>query len=95
MFDTRMRLTDAQSYACDWSNEEHKKKFIGTMEFSDEEAKEATPVSACGTTLSVAPTVVTTAAATVSNMINFVNGKPLQNIILLDAFKYNYTTIEY
>ena len=95
MFDTRMRLTDAQSYACDWSNEEHKKKFIGTMEFSDEEAKEATPVSACGTTLSVAPTVVTTAAATVSNMINFANGKPLQNIILLDAFKYNYTTIEY
>lgn len=95
MFDTRMRLTDAQAYACDWSNEEHKKKFIGTMEFTDDEAKAATPVSACGTTLSVAPTVVTTAAATVSNLINFINGKPLQNIILLDAFNYNYTVIEY
>lgn len=89
MFDARMRLTDAQSYGADWSDKESKEAFISTMQFTSEEAKEATPVSACGTTLSVAPTVMTVASVTVSNFINFTLGKEIKSIILLDAFDYN------
>lgn len=89
MFDARMRLTDAQSYAADWSKPSSITAFINTMQFSSEEAKEATPISACGTTLSVAPTVMTIASLTVSNFINFTLGKELKAIILLDAFNYN------
>jgi molybdopterin/thiamine biosynthesis adenylyltransferase len=89
MFDARMRSTDAQSYGADWSEKSSKEAFINTMQFSSEEAKEATPVSACGTTLSVAPTVWTVASVTVSNFINFTLGKEIKSIILLDAFEYN------
>lgn len=89
MFDCRMRLTDAQSYAADWSNKESINAFLNTMQFSGEEAKEATPVSACGTTLSVVSTVATITALTITNFINFINKKELQNIILVDTFDYN------
>ena len=89
MFDCRMRLTDAQSYAADWSNKESINAFLNTMQFSGEEAKEATPVSACGTTLSVVSTVATVTALTVTNFINFINKKELQNIILVDTFDYS------
>lgn len=89
MFDARMRLTDAQSYGADWSDKESKEAFLNSMQFSSDEAKEATPVSACGTTLSVLPTVATIASLTVSNFINFTLGKEIQSIILLDAFSYD------
>lgn len=89
IFDARMRLTDAQAYAADWSDPASVTAFLNTMQFSSGEAQEATPVSACGTTLSVAPTVVSVAAVTVSNFINYNIGKELTAIILLDAFSYN------
>lgn len=89
IFDARMRLTDAQSYAADWSIPAHKEALLNTMQFTSEEAKEATPVSACGTALSVTPTVHTVASVTVSNFINLMLGKELMQIILLDAFSYN------
>jgi hypothetical protein len=87
MFDTRMRLTDAQSYGADWSKEKDRNGFLASMSFSDAEAKEATPVSACGTTLSVCPTVIMCASLTVANFMNFVNIESIKNIILLDAFQ--------
>lgn len=89
MYDCRMRLTDAQSYACDWSTMDNRKKFLATMDFTEEEATEATPVSACGTTLSVTPTVIVCTCLTVSNFINFIKDKELKTIILLDAFSFN------
>lgn len=88
MFDCRMRLEDAQSYAAKWDNEVQKKMFISSMEFTDDEAKEATPVSACGTTLSVASTVVSTAAFTVSNFINLIRKDELTSMIFTNAFAY-------
>lgn len=88
MFDTRMRLTDAQSYAAAWSNKEQKNFFLNSMEFSDAEAQEATPVSACGTTLSVASTVVSTAAFTVSNFINLIRDNKCKEAIFIDAFAH-------
>lgn len=89
MFDTRMRLTDAQSYGADWNKPEQVQAFLSSMDFSDTEAVEATPISACGTTLSVAPTVVMTAAVTVSNFMNIVKGKDIKQVILLDAFSFD------
>ena len=88
MFDCRMRLTDAQAYAADWSNEKQKQTFINSMEFTDDEATEATPVSACGTTLSVASTVVSTAAFTVSNFINLIRKSKCETMIFTDAFEH-------
>src|SRR5574344_44478 len=89
VFDARMRLTDAQSYGADWTNKEDIEALLNTMQFTGEEAKASTPVSACGTTLSITPTVKMVAAVTVSNFINLMLGKELMKIILLDAFSYN------
>lgn len=89
MFDVRMRLTDAQSYAANWKDAESIKRFLATMQFTREEAAAATPVSACGTSLNVAPTVLTLASYTVSNFINFTLGKELKELILFDAFSFD------
>lgn len=87
MFDTRMRLTDAQVYAADWTKEEQKTLFRNTMQFTREEAAEATPVNACGTTLSVAPVVKTAASLAVSSFVNLLLEKPeFHQQIFIDAF---------
>lgn len=87
-FDFRMRLTDAQHYAADWSDPKMVESFLKSMAFSHEEAKEATPVSACNITLSVCPTVRAIVALGVSNFINFARGGQLKKLILADAFGY-------
>lgn len=86
MFDVRTRLTDAQHYAADWSDHRQKKNFLASMNFSHEEAKEETPVSACNVELSVCPTVRIICALAAANFMNFWNGKPLKNLVLNDAF---------
>lgn len=88
MFDFRMRLTDAQHYAAAWDNPKMVESFINSMAFSHDEAKEATPVSACNITLSVVPTVRTIVAYGVANFINFVKGGQLRKMILVDAFEF-------
>ena len=93
MFDSRMRLEDAQSYAADWTNQKQKDLFIASMDFTDDEAKAVTPVSACGTTLSVASTVVSTAAFTVSNFINLVRKNKCKSMIFTNAFEHTIITI--
>lgn len=86
MYDFRMRLTDAQHYATVWNDEARRARFLDTMNFSQEEAKEATPVSACGTTLSVVPTVRTIVSLGLANFINMVNGEPGWSVVLVDTF---------
>lgn len=88
MFDFRMRLTDAQHYAADWTDEKMIENFLKTMAFTHDEAKEETPVSACNITLSVVPTVRLICAYGVSNFINFIKGQPLKKMIQADAFSY-------
>lgn len=89
MFDFRTRLEDAQHYAADWSDSAMKKDFLASMQFTHEEAKEETPVSACNVTLSVCPTVRIICAYGVSNFMNFWNGKPIKKLILADAFNFD------
>lgn len=85
MFDTRMRLTDAQHFAAQWTPQQ-KQFLLKTMDFTREEAASATPTSACGTTLSVTPTVRIICAYAVANLINVILGKPITKTILIDAF---------
>ena len=89
MFDFRMRLTDAQSYAANWKDMKMIESFLNSMNFSQEEGQAETPVSACNITLSFASTVFTIVAAGVSNFVNFVKGNPLKKMIVADAFDFS------
>lgn len=89
IFDFRTRLEDAQHYAADWSDFKMKKDLLNSMNFSHDEAKEETPVSACNITLGVCPTVRIICAYGAANFMNFVNGKPLKKLILADAFNFS------
>ena len=85
-FDTRMRLTDAQAFAAKWTIQ-GKKFLLDTMAFTREEAAASTPLSACGTTLSVTPTVRQICSYAVANLINVLLNKPIKKTILIDAFE--------
>lgn len=91
MFDFRIRLEDAQHYAADWKNPKMVANFLATMQFTHEEAKAETQVSACNVELSVAPTVRQICALGVSNFINFVKsgGKTIKKMILASAFSFD------
>jgi hypothetical protein len=54
------------------------------MQFSHEEAKAETPVSACGTDLNVITTVRTICSLGLSNFINLVKKNELKKMILVD-----------
>lgn len=86
-FDFRMRLSDAQHYAVEGSSE-GVERMLKSLDFTEEEALAATPISACGTTLSILPTVRMITAVGVANFINFVKGEPLKKMILIDAFAF-------
>lgn len=88
MLDFRTLLESAQHYAADWSSYKMKKDFIGSMNFSHDEAKDETPVSACGIVLGVAPTVRAICAIGVANFVNFINGKGLKKFINFDVFHF-------
>lgn len=87
MFDFRMRLTDAQHFAADWSDRAAITSMLNSMQFTSEEARQETPVSACNLTLSVIPTVWMIVSVGVSNFMNFVKTGKYHKIIYSDAFK--------
>ena len=89
MFDFRMRLTDAQHYAADWRERKMVEAFLNSMNFTQEEGKAETPVSACNIELSFASTVFTIVAAGVSNFVNFVKGLGIKKMIMADAFSFD------
>lgn len=86
VYDFRTRLEDAQHYAADWSDQKMKKDLLNSMQFSHDEAKEETPMSACNVTLGVCPTVRIICAYGVANHMNFINGKGIKKLVLADAF---------
>lgn len=88
VFDFRTLLESAQHYAADWSEYKMKQDLLNSMQFSHEEAKEETPVSACGVTLGVATTVRLICALGVNNYINFVKGNGLKKLVIIDGFNY-------
>ena len=89
MFDFRMRLTDAQHYAANWRDRKQMVNLMKTMNFTHDEASEATPVNACGSTLSIIPTIKVITSEGMVNFINFINNGRLHQTILIDAFNYS------
>ena len=88
MFDFRTTLEGAQAFAADWGDPESIENFLNSMDFTHEEATEATPVSACGTTLGVGSVPRMIADIGVNNFLNFVRKGELKKLILLNAFNF-------
>lgn len=88
MFDFRMRLSDAQHYAADWSNRESIETFLKSMQFTHEEAKAETPTNACGTSMNIITTVRIICSVGLANWINFVKESKLKKMILIDSFAF-------
>lgn len=86
VFDFRTRLEDAQHYAANWADMKQVDNLIKTMDFSHDEAHAATPVTACGTELGVAPTVWVVCSLGVCNFMNLVRGVSLKNIVVCNPF---------
>ena len=89
VFDFRTLLESAQHYAADWSDTKMKQDLLNSMQFSHEEAKEETPVSACGVTLGVATTVRLICALGVNNYINFTKGNGIKKLVIIDGFRFD------
>ncbi len=89
VMDFRTELESAQHYAADWSNMTSKKKLIATMDFTDQEASDATPKSACGVTLGVFPTVASICSLGVSNFINWIRKDKLEEFVMMSPFYFN------
>lgn len=88
VFDFRMRLTDAQHYAARFSKPEEVDELLKTMNFTDEEAKAATPVSACGVELSVVYTVKAVVAFGVCNFVRLCQGLEMKTKVFTDMNMY-------
>ena len=83
--DFRMRLTDAQYYFARRDDPDQIKNLLASMDFTQEEAAEATPKSACGVELSVIYTVKMIVAYGMANFVKFFSKQKVSNIILCDA----------
>ncbi len=89
MFDFRTRLEDAQHYAADWKDPKSVENFIKTMDFTHEEAKKETPVTACNVEMGVAPTVWCICCLGVTNFMNFIKGNTIKKMVLFNPFEYD------
>ena len=94
VFDYRMGLTDAEHYAAKWSNVKQKVDLRNTMNFTQEEADAAMPMSACNQTLSVAPTIRAIVALGVANFMNLIQKQNLKKCIFIDAFSFDVDAFE-
>lgn len=87
IFDIRTRLVDAQHFAADWSDPAMQKALLNSMAFTHEEAKEATPMSACHVELSVAPTIRTITSLCIANFMNFLCNRGIWKMVEFNVFK--------
>lgn len=72
IIDIRTRLREAQMYAADKDREGDIENLLKTMDFSHEEAKAETEVSACGEILGVCTTVKMICAVACENFRNYI-----------------------
>lgn len=93
IMDFRMRLVDAQFYAGCVQEPESITQLLGTMEFSHEEATEATPMSACGVTLNVCYTVQGIVACGMSNLVSYMLGNKYSKLGIFNLETYNLLTM--
>lgn len=86
ILDFRMGLDDAQHYMATMDSPEAVERLLKTMDFTHEEAKAALPVSACGTSLSVLPTIWTVISAGIANFINYCKTNEYKHTVLVNPF---------
>ena len=89
IYDFRTGLEIAQHFAADWTDREMREALLASMQFSHDEAKAEEPVTACGITLGLCPTVRIICAYGTANHINFVKGKGLKRMVVADVFNMN------
>lgn len=80
LVDIRIGLEEGQAYFAKWSEETDRNRILSTMQFKDDEVE--VPVSACGTQMTVLPTVQGIVSLAVMNLINY-----------LKTSNYNYLTV--
>lgn len=88
LFDFRMGLEDAQHYAADWKDRKQVEDLLASMNFTDAEAKEAMPTTACGSALCVLPTIRVITSYGIANWVNFIKTGKLKKVILANAFNF-------
>lgn len=86
VIDGRIGLERGQVFTTEWFLEQDKQNYINLCDFKDSETDAV--VSACGTELSVSPSVLLTTAYAVAQLINFVNKHPIKKSIQFDAFAF-------
>lgn len=82
--DFRMRLTDAQYYFAETGEREQMDNLLASMDFTHDEALDATPKSACGVELSVIYTVKNIVSYGMRNFVSYCLGQKPYNVILSD-----------
>ena len=93
MFDFRTTLLEGQCYFADWNNTKQKNSLKESLNFTHEEAKANTPVSACGFELSVSPVVKICSIMGIVNFTNFINKEPTKHLIICDPYSYFFEAI--
>ena len=85
--DVRLGLTDSQHYLVNWRDPKEVRRFLKTMDFTDEDAKALTPHTACNVMLSVCTSVFAICSLAVSNWMRFIRteGKDKKSTVLLDV----------
>ena len=93
MFDFRTTLLEGQCYFADWKNKKQKESLRESMNFTHEEAKANTPVSACGFELSVSPVVKICAIMGIVNFTNLINEEPTKHLIICEPYSYSFLAV--
>lgn len=86
VLDGRIGLDRGQVYTTVWNNPEKVQNYINLCDFKDNEVD--APVAACGTTLSVLPTVLIVASYLVAQFINYIRKQDIKQVIMIDAFDF-------
>ena len=93
VIDFRTTLLEGQTYFTDWSDIKQKRSLKESLNFTHEEAKANTPVSACGFELSVSPVVKMCSIMGIVNFTNFINKQPTKHMIICDPYSYNFIAV--
>ena len=88
VFDFRTTLLEGQCYFAEWSNTKQKESLKESLNFTHEEAKANTPISACGFELSVSPVVKMCSIMGIANFTNYINKEPTKHLILCQPYSY-------
>ena len=90
VIDGRIGLESSQVYCIDWTKSENIENYLNLTDFKDNEVE--IPVSPCGTTLSVGPSVQMAVSVMVGCLINYANNEQNPTIVDIHAFRFKMIT---